>query len=115
DCAGYAALAVPVALAAPGRDPRPSTTADRLAAHRAEAPPPERLGWSTRFPSPRSRRRLWSGREAATSRPGHPGPTGGAPVALAEWICGEAHRLGLARMPRPHNRVRRIAPPQDHD
>ena len=39
--AEYAALAVPVALQAPGRDPRPSTTAHRLAPHSAEARPSE--------------------------------------------------------------------------
>ena len=44
DGAGDAALAVPVALTAPGRDPRASTTAHRLAPHGAEARPPEGRG-----------------------------------------------------------------------
>src|SRR5262245_22670737 len=41
DSAGHAVVAVPVALPAPGRDPRPSTTARRPAPHGSEACPRE--------------------------------------------------------------------------
>src|SRR5262245_29061392 len=44
DDAGHTALAVQVALAAPGGDPHPSTTAHRLAPHGSEARPPEVAG-----------------------------------------------------------------------
>ena len=40
----HAVVAVPVALPAPGRDHRASTTAHRLAPHRTEASPPEDAG-----------------------------------------------------------------------
>src|SRR5215510_14929852 len=44
DGAKHTALAVPVALATPGGDPRPSTSAHRLAPHGSEARPPQSAG-----------------------------------------------------------------------
>ena len=59
------------------------------------------LGSGASLSRSRPRRLPWPGRNATPGCHGHPGPTNGAAIALAEWSRRTAHRFHPAGVPEP--------------
>ena len=71
------------------------------------------LGSGTSIPHPGPRRLVRPCRNATSRCHGHPGPTNGAAIALAEWTRRTTHRLDPARVPGPCRDPGRRAPAPD--
>ena len=83
---------------------------------RLDRPPDHRglpLGSGAPIPHSRPRRLVWPCRNATSRGHGHPGPTNGAAIALAERTRRTADRLDPARMPGPCRGPGRSAPAPD--
>ena len=107
DRAGDAALAVPVALPAPGRDPRPSATTHRLAPYGAEARPPQGGGpAAVRAALSALARRLGFGRRH---------PTGHDRALAPTWLQSlMAVEVPTPSWETPHSQRHARSDPRDH-